>query len=218
MVCQHPEKLFIFRMTHIRNIPFIAANGLWSKLSEVLDPDYTPIGNPSIIDRRTSKQVIASPPGGMLGEYIPFYFSGHSPMLLNIATGYGVPKVSQRDIVFIVCDAVEIAMAGIPFCFTDGNAAHSITQFYNSFISLDKLDWSTIRSTVWHNTDEDFDRVRKKMAEFLVKDHIPANMIKGIIVRDKTSHDKVCSMIESLISTCPVKVDTNNDYYYQQYD
>lgn len=218
MVYQQPKRLFIFRMTHISNIPFIAANGLWSKLSGVQDSNFTPIGNTAIIDKRTFKQVVVSPPGGILGEYIPFYFAGHSPMLLNIATGYGVPKVSQRDIVFIACDAVEIARAGLLFCFTDGNAAHSITQFYNSFISLDKLDRRTIRSTVWHNTDEDFDRVRKKMAEFLVKDHIPAHMFKGIIVRDKTSHDKVCSMIESLLPTCPVKVDTNNNYYYQQYD
>ena len=221
------SRLFIFRMTHIDNVPFILRNGLWSKLSAehgadnpqglpMQDPDFKAIGNADIIGRRTNKRVVVIPPGGVLGEYVPFYFSGHSPMLLNIATGYGVPRVPQRDIVFLVCDAVEIGAQGIPFCFTDGNATKSISRFYNNLADIDKLDWNTIRSTLWKNTDDDYDRVRKKMAEFLVKDHVPAALIRGIIVRDEAAAQKLRAMPEG--TTLPIKVDTNNDYYYQQYD
>ena len=77
---QKTQQLFIYRMTHIDNVPFIAQNGLWSKLSPVHDPNFIPIGNPDIIDKRTNKFVVVIPPGGVLGEYVPFYFSGHSPM------------------------------------------------------------------------------------------------------------------------------------------
>lgn len=50
--------LFIYRMTHIDNVPFIVKNGLWSKLSPVQDPNFIPIGNPDIIDKRTNKTVV----------------------------------------------------------------------------------------------------------------------------------------------------------------
>ena len=54
---------------------------LLAKLSSVVDPDFVPIGNPDIIDKRTNKPIGIEPPGGVLGEYVPFYFSGH-PILL----------------------------------------------------------------------------------------------------------------------------------------
>ena len=68
-------RLFIFRMTHIDNVPFILRNGLWSKLSAFQDPSFKAIGNADIIGRRTNKRVVVIPPGGVLGEYVPFCFT-----------------------------------------------------------------------------------------------------------------------------------------------
>lgn len=212
------QHLPVFRMTHIDNVPFIVRNGLWSELSEVQDPRFVPIGNPSIIEKRTHKPVGANPPGGVLGEYIPFYFAGRSPMLLNIATGYGVDKVPQKDIVFIVCDAIEIINAGIPYCFTDGNAANRTSTFYNNLYGLQELDWDTIRARMWANNDDDFDRVRKKMAEFLVKEHVPAYLIRGFVVRNTDAEQRLASISGDFLPKCKLKVDTNNDYYYPKYD
>lgn len=212
------KHLFIYRMTHIDNVPFIVKNGLWPKLSEVQDPDFVPIGNPSIIDKRTDKPVGVNPPGGVLGEYVPFYFAGRSPMLLNIATGHVVDKVPQKDIVFIVCDAIEIINAGIPYCYTDGNAANKTSTFYNNLYGLQDLDWGTIRAKMWANTDEDYDRVRKKMAEFLVKEHIPSNLICGFIVRNTDVQQKVDAIVGDALPGCKIGVDTKNDFYYRQYD
>lgn len=212
------KSLLIYRMTHIDNIPFILRNGMWSKLSDVADPDFVPIGNPEIICRRTDKSVNINPPGGVLGEFIPFYFAGYSPMLLNIATGYGVNLIPQRNIVFIVCDAIELINHGIPFCFTDGNAAQSVTRFYNNLLLLNELDWNTIRAKIWKNTDDDYDRVRKKMSEFLLKDHIPACFIKHIIVRNTEAKAKVMKMLDGHSLDCSVMVDVKNEYYYKQYD
>ena len=59
---QTTQPLFIYRMTHIDNVPFIVKNGLWSKLSPVQDPNFIPIGNPDIIDKRTNKTVVVIPP------------------------------------------------------------------------------------------------------------------------------------------------------------
>lgn len=214
-VAQH---LFICRMTHIDNVPFIVKNGLWSKLSDVQDPNFVPIGNPDIIDKRTNKTVVVIPPGGVLGEYVPFYFSGHSPMLYNITTGYGVKKVLQKDIVFIVCDAIEIVNAGIPYCFTDGNATKAISKFYNTLHGLRELDWNCIHAIMWKNTEDDYDRVRKKMSEFLVKEHVPVSLIRGIIVKNQEAEQKVAAMLGNALPGCKIKVDAKFEYYYRGYD
>lgn len=217
-MAQPIKSLPIYRMVHIDNVPFIVQNGLWPKLSSVVDPDFVPIGNPDIIDKRTNKPIGIEPPGGVLGEYVPFYFSGHSPMLYNIITGYGVKQVSQRDIVFIICDALDIIDAGIPFCYTDGNATKAISKFYNTLYGLKELDWNCIRAKIWKNTDDDFDRVRKKMSEFLVKGHLPNSLIRGFLVKNESSCMKVAAMIGDTLPNCKVMVDTNHDFYYKGYD
>lgn len=218
MPLQLPKHLLIYRMTHIDNIPFIVKNGLWAKLSSTQDPNYIQIGNPAIIDRRTNKPVGITPPGGVLGEFIPFYFAGQSPMLLNIATGHNVDRVPQKEIVFLVCDALEIINVGIPFCFTDGNAAQSVSRFYNNLMELKNLDWDAIRATMWMNTEDDYDRQRKKMSEFLAKKHVPARLIKWIVVKNLTAQQKVLDMLGDVPLDCPVKVDVKNKLYYRRYD
>lgn len=182
------------------------------------DKRCIPIGNPDIIGKRTNKTVVVIPPGGVLGEYVPFYFSGHSPMLFNIVTGYGVEKVPQKDIVFLVCDALKIVNSGIPYCFTDGNATKAISKFYNRLYGLRELDWPCIRATYWKNTEDDYDRVRKKMSEFLVKEHVPAELIREIIVNNPEAERRVTAMLGDSLPGCKIKVDTKYEYYYRGYD
>jgi hypothetical protein len=73
------------------------------------------------------------------------------------------------------------------WCFTDGHAKNHLTKFFNNLDKLDDLDWEMIRSQYWHNTEEDYDRIRRKQAEFLVKSHVPATCICGLIVLSKSS-------------------------------
>jgi hypothetical protein len=69
-------------------------------------------------------------------------------------------------------------------CFTDGNAAKRISKFYNNLSYLERVDWRSIKSTDFgaNNADGDEDRVRKKHAEFLVKDKVPIKNISHISV------------------------------------
>lgn len=208
------KHLPIFRMVHVDNLEFLIRNGLWAELSQIHDPEFKTIGNPSVISRRTYKEVGINPPGGVLGEFIPFYFAGHSPMLLNIATGYNVPLIPQRNIIFLVCDAIELINDGLAWCYTDGNAASSITSFYNTLFNIDTLDWNTIKSTFWNNSLDDMDRMRKKASEFLVREHIETRYIKTIIVRNVLASEKVKVILENNGCNIPVAIDTKNDYYY----
>ena len=81
------EKALIFRIVHRDNIPWILDNGLHCNNSKVRDPNFVEIGNKELISKR-AKHPIVSQPGGMLSDYIPFYFTPFSPMLYNIKTGW----------------------------------------------------------------------------------------------------------------------------------
>ena len=56
------------------------------------------------------------------------------------------------------------------------------------------------------------------MSEFLVKDHIPANLIRGIIVKNQDAEQKVTAMLGDTLPDCKIKVDTKYEYYYRGYD
>src|SRR6476469_2089684 len=93
-----PEKAQIFRITHIKNVPWILENGVHCRNSDCSDPEFIQIGSPDLIDKRKFKRVKIAP-WGTLSDYVPFYFTPHSPMLYNIKTGWnGIKMVPMRDI------------------------------------------------------------------------------------------------------------------------
>ncbi|MFN7260901.1 MAG: DarT ssDNA thymidine ADP-ribosyltransferase family protein [Cyclobacteriaceae bacterium] len=91
------------------------------------------------------------------------------------------------------------------WCFTDGNAAKRITKFYNDLANLDQIDWPSIQSEDFRhiNADGDEDRVRKKHAEFLVKDKVPHSKITGIAVVNANVKAKV----EAIVSQCNLEIE-----------
>ncbi len=70
-------------MTHYSNVGFILRNGLYCCNGGVTDPNYINIGHKSLIDKRGLAPVTI-PPGGVLNDYIPFYFHYKMPMLWHI--------------------------------------------------------------------------------------------------------------------------------------
>jgi hypothetical protein len=78
----------IYRMTHILNIPHILKYGITHKASSYANTHYVPIGDTSLINTRSSKQVqvtngniLAEGVVITLGDFIPFYFGVRMPML-----------------------------------------------------------------------------------------------------------------------------------------
>lgn len=53
-----------------------------------------------------------------------------------------------------------------------------------------------MRGKYWNNTPEDNDRMRRRMAEFLVKDHVPLAAMKAIAVQ--TEEKKI--EVEAILS------------------
>ena len=206
----------VFRMVHFDNLEYLLRNGICTRNHTLADPDYINIGDSNLIRQREDFPAKIIPPGGNLGDYIPFYFGGHSPMLLNIKTGCrGITRREQADIVFVAC-SIRSIVDNCPgqWCFTDGHAKNSLTHFYNSTKDLDKVDWKTVVMRIWNNTDDAWDRMRRKQAEFLVKDYVPVACIKGLAVFNEQRKEQTEIIVQRLGLQIPVKVDTKKQLYY----
>ena len=72
---------YAFGILHKDNIPHVMKYGLVHNDSPFARDSFVPIGDMSVMDVRSTKQL---PDGSFLSEYIPFYFGPRSPMLYNI--------------------------------------------------------------------------------------------------------------------------------------
>lgn len=185
------NKTYLFRMTHIENIPHIFQYGITHSKSANLNPNFVPIGDGSLINTRNN--IILSN-GRPLGEYIPFYFGIRTPMLYVVQNGYNmVAPTPAENIVYCITSVQKIIDFQLDFVFTDGHAVDGFTSLFTSqdINHLDNIiDWKAIRAKYWRD-DNDLDLKRRKEAEFLVSGDISINAILGFFVYNQNSKDKI---------------------------
>src|SRR3954454_5002547 len=116
----NPADARVFRITHIENVPWILDHGLHCQSSGVRDPNFVPIGMKTLIGKRATHPV-GIPPGGCLADFVPFYFTPKSVMLMNIKTGYNdVIQRPNEEIVIFVARLREFWSKGLNALFTNG--------------------------------------------------------------------------------------------------
>jgi hypothetical protein len=175
-----PEKAFIFRITHRDNLPWILTNGLHCRNSNQIDSNFVSIGNPDLIDKRSSHPV-KIPPGGTLSDYVPFYFTPLSPMLLNIRTGFnGIKQRANEEVVILVASLRKIEAAGIRFVFTDRHAFLNASQPYSDLANLDKIDWRILQNKDFRKDVDDLGKMERYMAEVLIYKTLPTAGLLGV--------------------------------------
>lgn len=142
-----PEKAYIFRITHIKNVPWILDNGLHCKNSEVQDPNFVNIGNADLITKRTHRTVNGHP-SRTLADYVPFYFTPRSPMLYNIRTGYGgIPRRNNSEIVVFVTSLNKLKTNGVEFIYSDRHAYLTTASFFDDLGHLSCIDWNILQNS-----------------------------------------------------------------------
>lgn len=175
-----PENGLIFRITHRENLPWILRNGLHSRNSASQDPDFRAIGNQDLIRRRHGQEVRVAP-YGTLGDYIPFYFTPCTPMLLNILTGWGdVTQVRAENIVVLIARLPVLLNAGIGCVTTDRHALLQTAKFYSGGAGLEHIDWPRLRIRDYRRDPSDPEKVERYQAEALVHGSMPARLLAGI--------------------------------------
>jgi hypothetical protein len=203
------EKALIYRIAHIRNLPWMLQNGLWSRNSDQRDPAFQRIGNADLIERRRHRTV-PIPPGGTLADYVPFYFTPHSMMLYNIKTGYnGVPKLPNEEIVILVSSLRTLKEQGIPFIFTDVHAYANVAQFFDDLDDLREIDWDLLNARDFTNDPEDPGKQERYQAEALVHRHLPLAGLLGIGCASIPAQSRVAADLQRAASSLKVVVRPN---------
>lgn len=211
-----PERntIWVFRMVHHENLPYILEHGMYCSRSSKADSAYKSIGSSEVIGRRDNV-IVKCDPDSVVNDYVPFYFGYRTPMLYMIHTGFGIPRQPQEDIIYLCCRFVELVESKLTWCFTDGNAATAITTFHNDDQAYKLLDWESIHARDWRddNKDGDHDRARKKHAEFLVKSHVPPSFIRAIVVKSEVRKAMVEKWLTATALTVRVYSDQPQFYF-----
>lgn len=175
------ERGMVFRITHMRNLPWILQNGLYCAKAAVLDPNFAAIGDPELIQNR-AKRTVAIGPGGTLSDYVPFYLTPKSPMLLNIKTGWrGMTRRANSEIVILVSSVPRLQENGISLIFTDRHAYMSTARWSIDPADLaHMIDWDILRNHDFARSDNYPDKMDRYQAEVLAHAHVPPQALIGI--------------------------------------
>lgn len=188
---QDLNKIYLYRMTHIENIPYVLEYGITHANSVNANRGYMAIGDSSLITKRNQFKM---PNGKNLGNYIPFYFGVRMPMLYVIQKGFnGVTVTSPENIVYCITSVEQIIKNKLEFIYTDGHAVEAFSSFFanDTIADIEKnIDKDAIRSQYWKD-DIDLDKKRRKEAEFLVGGDIPQEAILGFAVYNEAAKIKM---------------------------
>jgi hypothetical protein len=208
----------IFHITAIPNLASIAkckalqANTLLDKRKI----GYANIAYQGAQGKRATKMV-AKPPGGVIHDYVPFYFAPRSPMLYTINNG-NVPDCPHRqhDIVHFMTTVETVISNKLSYIFYDYNATLGIATCYNDIRDLDKIDWDLFREApridgyckYWHsvvNNPRYILRQETRQAEFLVHKSVPLQLIIRVGVYNEAKAAEVIKIFENAGIELPIE-------------
>jgi hypothetical protein len=206
------EKAYIFRVTHIENVPWLLENGIHCRNSTERDPHFHAIGNPDLIVKRTNR-IVPAGPGGTLSDYVPFYFTPRSPMLLNIKTGYnGMRQTPMPEIVVLVSSLHKVAKDQLLFVFTDRHAYLQAAQFKTDLADLDVVDWKILAARDFRRDPNDPGKVERYQAEALIHRRVPVSTLLGLACYNSQAEKRARGFFEA--TGVSLKTAVKPDWYF----
>lgn len=221
-----PRPTRLFHITAIANVPQIcAAGGILSKnAGATAGIRYQNIAHAQIQSTRAARAV-PDPPGGLLHDFVPFYFAPRSPMLCAINNG----KVAgcdwrQADIVHFETTVEAVVAARLPFVFYDRNAS---LQYSVPHTDLEHLDtavaWDLLTEPptldgfckFWQNRADNHRyvaRMEQRQAEFLAKNRVPLEVFTRLGVMNAQKQASLQSLLDA--AGVRLRVDVKNDWYF----
>ena len=208
----NPQKALIWRILHRANLPWVLEHGVHCGNTTVRSPKWASIGNPELIDKRAARTVPLAP-GGVLNDYVPFYFTPFSVMLRNIHTGWnGIKQVPNNDIVILVSSLYRVKELGLPFLFTDRHAYSGLARYFDDLAHLDQIDWLLLQRRDFKRDPEDPGKLERYQAEALVHHHVPLTALAGIVCYTDVVRADIESKMQSQGLAMPVH--TRPNWYF----
>lgn len=213
-----PDNPWVLHFTHVDNLPAIIRAGCLRSDADVRRTGTaTDVGDAKIKAERRSR-VVPVPPGGAVGDYVPFYFAPRSPMMYRIACDCrgrvaGRYLGGDRPLVYLWSRVKALVAAGVTCLVTDGNAAAAATMFRTDpYDAATLVDWPLLADDVWRNTPEDPDRMRRRAAELLVHNSVPIRALLGCVVYSDAHEEAVRAAGRGALLT--QRIDVMPDWYY----
>ncbi len=180
------KKVSIFRIAHVSTVPWILDHGLQCRNATIREPNYIEIGNPDLIRKRTDRALPIAP-NGTLSDYVPFYFTPFSPMMLNIHTGHGgITKRRNDEIIIFKTSLHKLHADGVRFLFSDRHAFLATAQFSSNLEDLNRIDWAILQNRSFNRDPEDPGKVERYQAEALVHKYLPLDSLDGIVCNSES--------------------------------
>lgn len=169
------------------------------------------------LDIQQQRKVIGIPcgPGGVIHDYLAFYFGPRSPMLYQLHTGWVEGyREGQEPIIYLVSSAQAVQESGAGLVFSDGHGIARFSKWFDNLADLDNVDWEAVHATIWKDTVDDMDRQRRKQAEFLVYQRCDWSLIHEIGVLN----DRMKLKVEQILSEFPLEMNrpviVRREWYY----
>jgi hypothetical protein len=223
---QTPSSTRLFHITALENMPAIARAGALLAKNQLSAQGqlYTNIAYAGAQGKRARKTVPLGR-GGLLHDYVPFYFAPRSPMLAAI-NGGNVPDFANGQVGVVTLETtVSKAIAHDPagFVIYDMNATLDYSTAYATLNDLDKVAWDLLFETpradgfctYWNSKqspEKYSQRKEKRMAEFLVHQQVPFAAVSCIGVANDVAQQK----LRLLLTGSPLQalIAVRSDWYY----
>lgn len=206
-----PRPTPVFHFTHLEHLATLVEHGLQSDTrvqgTTLLAHEA---GDRGIKAHRRARRV-SDGPGGFVSDYVPFYFAPRSPMMYAIHRGR-VPEFTSTiyDLAYVITSLETLQAAGYSVVLTDRNAAKAVAEFSADPHRWDDLvDWPLMKAHMWNNTVDDPERQERRMAECLVPESLPWDLIEHIVVADQTRQQWTEGLLTALGDHTPVHVRRN---------
>lgn len=196
---KRPVPTLAYHFTRVEHLATAIEHGLVSDArAKAMGLIRTEIGNREIKERRAHRSVPIHP-GGVVADYVPFYFAPRSPMLYSIHKG-NVPTYAggQDDLIYLVTSLEALWGRDLDLVVSDRNAVLAYAEFVADQESIDDLvDWPLMKEVIWRDTPEDPARVERRMAETLVHGAVPFDCMLGVAARSELTLSAVKRTLEA---------------------
>lgn len=208
-----PRPTVVYHFTHIRNLPGIMANGLLCDIAcQGSAATQVSVGAAGIKAWRR-RRVVPSPPGGVVGDYVPFYFAPRSPMMFTLGRNNYEYHGGFQEVVYLTSSLERLSALDCDWIASDRNAALNLATFMGPGGNLDAhVDWPLMTQQQWGRTDADPERPERRAAECLVRDMVPFAAIERIVAKTNQTRLAVEQRLGPLAASVPASV--RRDWYF----
>jgi hypothetical protein len=204
------EYVEAYHFLHLDNLESVCQHGLLScNEQQAKRVQHRSVALAGIQHRRTQMPVPVGP-GGVVHDYVPFYFCKRSPMLLRVLNAR---NVDQQFLVYF-CVPLTI-LEQLPCVFTDSSAnRNDPPRFFDDPAQLTELNWNEINSMKWKCATESLKH--RKMAELLVHRRVDVSNIPRIVVWNESFAEIARNIFDRCGIGCP-QMDFDTKHYFTRY-